>query len=206
MPRMTPALTTVKKAAVGGKKSPAGAGTKTAAWEKPLPGPPQGAGVHSCCVLDGWVEPPPLGEGWGGAYTRGGSPFSLCLRRLDGTPSPWGGLGWGLSTLGSCPHTFCYSVRVAISRRRYTRLDYYPTYRWRLVCVGVTPSANRNSYRVAILFYILTQGSVLRPQPWAGESQLLQSCQGCVLSTIEAPSQPSPRGRSRTQQPQTQQE
>ena len=137
---------------------------------------------------------------------RGGRPFLLCLRRLSGTPSLWGGLGWGLSTLGSCPHTFCYSVRVAFSRRRYTRLDYSPTYRWRWVCVGVTPSANRNSYRVAILFYILTQGSVLRPQPWAGETQLLQSCQGCVLSTIEAPSQPSPRGRSRTQQPQTQQE
>ena len=29
---MTPAVTTVKKAAVGGKKSPAGAGTKTAAY------------------------------------------------------------------------------------------------------------------------------------------------------------------------------
>ena len=43
-------------------------------------------------------------------------------------------------------------------------------------CVGVTPSANRNSYRVAISFYILTQGSVLRPQPWAGKTQLLQSC------------------------------
>ena len=26
----------------------------------------------------------------------------------------------------------------------------------------------------------LTQGSGLRPQPWAVESQLLQSCQGCV--------------------------
>ena len=37
---MTPAVATVKKAAVGGKKSPAGAGTKTAAWEKPLPSPP----------------------------------------------------------------------------------------------------------------------------------------------------------------------
>ena len=42
MPRMTPAETTVKKAAVGGKKSPAGAGRKTADWERPLPGPPLG--------------------------------------------------------------------------------------------------------------------------------------------------------------------
>ena len=138
MPRMTPAMTTVKKAAVGGKKSPAGAGTKTAAWEKalptllmpiptllkPLPVPPQGAGAipavfeavsmsslplgrdgegltqgagaHSCCVLDGLVGRPPFGEGWGGAYTRGGSPFLLCFRRLCETPSLWGGLGRGL--------------------------------------------------------------------------------------------------------------
>ena len=64
---MTPAETTVKKAAVGGKKSPAGAGRKTAALKGPLPGPPQGAGAHSCCVLGGWMERPPFGEGWGGA-------------------------------------------------------------------------------------------------------------------------------------------
>ena len=36
----------------------------------------------------------------------------------------------------------------------------------------VTPTANRNSYRVAILVGVYTQGSVLRPQPWAGETQL----------------------------------
>ena len=59
---MTPVVTTVKKAAVGGKKSPAGAGGKTAAWEKPLPGPPQGAGAHSCCVLCSWMELPPFGR------------------------------------------------------------------------------------------------------------------------------------------------
>ena len=63
MLRMTPAVTTVKKAAVGGKKSPAGAGRKTAALGKPLPGPPQGAGAHSCCVLGDWVVLPPFGEG-----------------------------------------------------------------------------------------------------------------------------------------------
>ena len=45
-------------------------------------------------------------------------------------------------------------------------------------CV-LTPTANRNSYRVARLVGALTQGSVLRPQPWAGESQLRQSC--CCL-------------------------
>ena len=40
----------------------------------------------------------------------------------------------------------------------------------------VTPTVNRNSYRVAMISLVDTQGSVLRPQPWAGESQLLQSC------------------------------
>ena len=43
----------------------------------------------------------------------------------------------------------------------------------------ITPTANRNSYRVARLVGAVTQGSVLRPQPWAGETQLLQSC--CCL-------------------------
>ena len=43
----------------------------------------------------------------------------------------------------------------------------------------ITPAANRNSYRVARLVGAVTQGSVLRPQPWAGESQLRQSC--CCL-------------------------
>ena len=45
--------------------------------------------------------------------------------------------------------------------------------------LSITPSANCNSYRVAILVGAHTQGSVLRPQPWAGETQLLQSC--CCL-------------------------
>ena len=39
---MTPAVTTVKKAAVGGKKSPAGAGTKTVACGSPSPTLPKG--------------------------------------------------------------------------------------------------------------------------------------------------------------------
>ena len=30
----------------------------------PSPTPPQGAGVHSCCVLCGWLRLLPLGEGW----------------------------------------------------------------------------------------------------------------------------------------------
>ncbi len=45
-----------------------------------------------------------------------------------------------------------------------------------IIRLSITPTANRNSYRVARLVGVLTQGSVLRPQPWAGKSQLLQSC------------------------------
>ena len=48
-----------------------------------------------------------------------------------------------------------------------------------IIRLSITPTANRNSYRVARLVGVLTQGSVLRPQPWAGKTQLLQSC--CCL-------------------------
>ena len=42
-----------------------------------------------------------------------------------------------------------------------------------------------------------TQGSVLRPQPWAGESQHLQSCR-CLCKPLP---EPSPRGGSSTSSP-----
>ena len=45
-----------------------------------------------------------------------------------------------------------------------------------IILVRVTPTANRNSCRVARLVGAVTQGSVLRPQPWAMKTQLLQSC------------------------------
>jgi len=64
---MTPSVSTVQKAAFGRSKSPAFAGTKTAANRGPSPNPPQGAGVPSCCVLGGYVVLfPPWGRlGWG---------------------------------------------------------------------------------------------------------------------------------------------
>ena len=55
-----------------------------------------------------------------------------------------------------------------------------------IILLRVTPTANRNSYRVARLVGVLTQGSVLRPQPWAEESQLLQSCR-CLRSVPKKP-------------------
>ena len=61
-----------------------------------------------------------------------------------------------------------------------------------IIRLGITPTANRNSYRVARLVGVLTQGSVLRPQPWAGESQIRQSC--CCLG--KPLPMPSPKGGS----------
>ena len=61
-----------------------------------------------------------------------------------------------------------------------------------IILLWVTPTANRNSYRVARLVGMLTQGSVLRPQPWAGKTQLRQSC-CCLCKPLPMP---SPRGGS----------
>ena len=59
------------------------------------------------------------------------------------------------------------------------------------VLLWVTPTAKRNTYRVAIIVgYILPRVACFHPQPWAVESQLRQSCQGCVpvnSSTIPHP-------------------
>ena len=59
------------------------------------------------------------------------------------------------------------------------------------VLLWVTPTAKRNTYSVAIIVgYILPRVACFHPQPWAVESQLRQSCQGCVpvnSSTIPRP-------------------
>ena len=59
---MTPAETTVKKAAVGGKKSPAGAGTKTAAWVSPSPALPKGRESILAVFKAVWWSALPLGR------------------------------------------------------------------------------------------------------------------------------------------------
>ena len=45
-----------------------GCGRCTPADRKPLPNPPQGAGAPRKCLRHSRKEPPPLGEGWGGAF------------------------------------------------------------------------------------------------------------------------------------------
>ena len=48
-----------------------------------------------------------------------------------------------------------------------------------IILLRVTPTANRNSYRVAKIVEADTQGrGAARLNPWAMKSQLLQSCQG----------------------------
>ena len=64
---MTTTATTVQKAAFGRKKKAAFGGKKTAAC-RPLPSPPQGAGVHTRCVLGDCSYALFLEKGWYGAF------------------------------------------------------------------------------------------------------------------------------------------
>ena len=76
---MTPSTATVQKAAFGRSKSPAFAGTKTAANRRPSPNPPK-APPHALPkgresipaeFKDVWMQLLPLGEGWDGASMLG---------------------------------------------------------------------------------------------------------------------------------------
>ena len=60
---MTTTAATVQKAAGGRSKSPPLAVKKTADC-KPLPNPPQGAGIHSRCALGGYDCAPFLEKDW----------------------------------------------------------------------------------------------------------------------------------------------
>ena len=60
---MTTTAAMVQKAAGGRKKKSAFGGKKTADC-KPLPNPPQGAGIHSRCALGGYDCAPFLEEDW----------------------------------------------------------------------------------------------------------------------------------------------
>ena len=60
---MTTTAATVQKAAGGRSKSPPLAVKKTADC-KPLPNPPQGAGIHSRCALGGYDCAPFLVKDW----------------------------------------------------------------------------------------------------------------------------------------------
>ena len=60
---MATTAATVQKAAVGRKKMAAFGGKKTADC-RPLPNPPQGAGIHSRCALGGYDCAPFLEKDW----------------------------------------------------------------------------------------------------------------------------------------------
>ena len=75
---MTTTAGMVQKAAVSRKKKSAFGGKKTADC-KPLPNPPQGAGVHSRCVLGGCGYALFLEKGWYGAFV-----LAFCLPLGEG--------------------------------------------------------------------------------------------------------------------------
>ena len=61
----------------------------------------------------------------------------------------------------------------------------------------VTPSANRNTYSIAISFYILTQGRGASPRnPGLGNRNSYRVAKGGPSPVPEAPPHPSPRGGS----------
>jgi len=82
MPCMTTASATVKKSALGRKKSPPLAVKKRLLIE---------------CLFTAHQKTPsqPSSSDW--------SSFLLCLRWFDGTPFPWGRSGWGLQMDGAHP-------------------------------------------------------------------------------------------------------
>ena len=85
------------------------------------------------------------------------------------------------STLGIFLIRYSNSVGVAFSRRRYPNANPSLPICRGIIQLSITPTAKRNSYRVAKIVGAATQGR-------------------------EAPPQPSPKGGSTTKQPKTQQE
>ena len=125
--RATSAITTVKlsmtsedakeqKAANGRKKSPAYAGKKTITMERPISGSPQGESKLRLNGLAHWDQSPlPLGEvGMGLMFemtiSSNSEGVAISQPRVEGRST---------STLGKDIKRDSYSVRVAISRRRY---------------------------------------------------------------------------------------
>ena len=98
------------------------------------------------------------------------------------------------STLGIYIIRCSNSVGVAIS-------EALTTARRASISIEVTPTANRNTYSVATFVGAATPGSVLRPQPWAMKSQLLQSC--CRVLSGCQPITPPHRPRTPPHQPRT---
>ena len=122
--------------------------------------------------------------------------------------------GRSTSTLGIHIIRYSNSEGVAISRRRYPnanpsppicrgiiQLSIFSTNTFlAIILLQVTPTAKRNSYRVAILVGALPRVAGHARNPGLCNRNSVRVAWG-AYQPIEAPSQPSPRGRSATQTP-----
>ena len=84
------------------------------------------------------------------------------------------------ATLGSYTHQPGNSVGVAISRRRYSQLEFI-TINKQKTLAAVTPSANRNTYSVAIIFsHCVPRVEALRTSTLGYEIATPTELRGCV--------------------------
>ena len=108
--------------------------------------------------------------------------------------------GRSTSTLGIYIIRCSNSDGVAVSRRRYhNAIPSLPISRG-IIQLSITPTAKRNSYRVAILVGALPRVAGHARNPGLCNRNSVRVAWG-AYQPIEAPFQPSPRGRSTTQTP-----
>ena len=108
--------------------------------------------------------------------------------------------GRSASTLGLDIKRDSNSVGVALSRRRYPNANPSPPICRGIIQLSITPTAKRNSYRVAILVGALPRVAGHARNPGLCNRNSVRVAWGAYQPT-GAPSQPSPRGRSTTQTP-----
>ena len=106
----------------------------------PSPTLPKGKVFHPTYSNTAGKSSRPFGEGWGGAYTH----------------SP--GLRAKHATLGIYIIRCSNSVGVAVSRRRYSNENPSLPICRGIIQLSITPTAKRNSYRVANIVGAGTQG------------------------------------------------
>ena len=96
----------------------------------------------------------PLGRVRGGAYTSSGNSVGVAI------PQPR--VAGEARYPGYLPHQPCNAVSVALSRRRYPQRDFHGFGTFDNFPLRVTPTANRNSFRVALSFIIVPRVEALR--------------------------------------------
>ncbi len=96
----------------------------------------------------------PLGRVRGGAYTSSGNSVGVAI------PQPR--VAGEARYPGYHPHQPCNAVSVAFSRRRYPQRGFHDFGTFDNCPLRVTPTANRNSFRVALSFIIVPRVEALR--------------------------------------------